>query len=398
MDFIRDHSRPAIGAFGPSDTFIAGRDTPPGSIGWHVDCSANPLDLRPAVDTILRAIDEKLPSASPEHPLVVLFGEAHDTPAQRYLLPFTAHRFAAQGHRFSIAIEQDHNSWSVLMNAAGFGIRIPDALHQRPGHLHDPNGLATISAAIAHINPLYAPSSFHDILARHYRLASHSRGKIKLLFNDAACISEESSHASILNLNDPLTAWVAQSSYPSQSMEHLNFPSRSAEGIAVRNRIMAEIALNHACRNNIPIIFQMTGLVHVFGDVFWNFSFTDSLYNRLTRSGAKVLPIYIRRELYSPVIETTAVLPHSVVINGLSKRQFEADDSGYAGYNHAPEDAFIKSLFLESGQGKTKIENPKPALRQIWWDAASLYHSAGILARHYGSNAATRVINSFDFS
>ncbi len=108
VDFSR--STPEPGAFAPSGG-VYGRDLPPGSIRWHVDCLANPLDPRPAAEDILSAIDERRAELAPGQSLVVLMGESHDYPTHLALQRLVIKGLHARGERLTVADELPHNHW-----------------------------------------------------------------------------------------------------------------------------------------------------------------------------------------------------------------------------------------------------------------------------------------------
>ncbi len=400
MDLGTDHSSPAMGAFGPSDTFVAGQDVPPGSIGWHVDCSANPLDLRPAVDTILHAIEEKLPSASPEKPLVVLFGEAHDTPAQIQLLPLVAEQFAAQGHHFSIAIEMEHNFW------LGCRHNTPRTLREMPGYQYDPDGLAALSAFLNTWLPQYAPLSNLDLMATFYRIVSDSDGRVKALFNDAA--REGSIYGLItLDFDDPLTKRAGKQSRFQGSLKRNNCPYGSPEGMAIRNQAMAQSAMDHARSHKIPIIFQKTGASHVLGNTKKGNAFEASLYSLFSDKGAQALAIYPTSRRHGPTLNTPPpeardAFRHTVVIDGLSEKSFCISDKD-------AEAVFVNALRRKSGKNTKLRDHAYGSFEAAWWRAIARIHSKNIINNNVPETSTprwkeclqsciTRVMNSFDFS
>lgn len=332
VDFSR--SMPEPGAFAPSGV-VYGRDLLPGSIRWHVDCVANPLDPRPAAEGILSAIDERRAELDPGQPLVVLMGESHDYPTHLALQRLVMGELHARGERLTIAEEFYHNYWSQTA-AIGMERAVPDGLCSAPGYRVDPTGLANLSAYLGHCCPNYAPFSQWSKKAELYGwiAADVRQGKdpqIGFLFNDAA---RDVSDIYCLLLQDLLTGAAIKSvsrrrpEWKEVLKKYENIDPSSVAGMAIRNEVMAAAALDYAKKRGDPLILQMTGFAHLLGDIEQGFAFPDSLSAAFARAGAAVLTVLSTGGPHSGVDilpwEAGATLRQAgFVVDGLSKKAYE---------------------------------------------------------------------------
>lgn len=379
--WFKGRASPTPGSFNPSTTFLAGRDAPAGSIGWQVDCSGNPLDLRPAVETILRAIDEILPTVPSGSPLVVLMGEAHTMPAQILLLPLLATRLAERGSRFSVAFEDSYDFWA--RQAQG----IPETLRQEPWHLHDADGLGVLSVDLACTIRNYAPCSSAETKATVYDLVRQSEGRVKALFNDAAKTEDYE-----LDFSDPMVRSFLKRNWLRAMFFRSIRQGASVYGMACRNDIMAKLALEHTHRYNVPVLLQKTGDHHVLGHGK-RLPFGDSLYSCLLRESATVLPLIHqgvdcddpKRGLPSAAY---GVLRHSVVIRGLSDARFGLEEwEESAGLlnqgweQKAAEISFVRALLRESGLSPKFRDHTTDPFECAQWRTKAKSHADQILNR-----------------
>lgn len=380
MDFVTDHSPLVTGAFGRSDTFVAGLEMLPGSIAWHIDCSGIPMDLRPAVDTILHAINEKLPSASPEKPLVVLFTETHTKAAQLWPLPLVAKELSQQGSPATVAFESPHNFWAWAVEK-GEMFTVPEELRTEPGWHHDLSGRSALSADLGWMVSHHSPVSRFSTLATLYRLSRMEGSPLRFLFNDAAKADGR------LDLNDPLTARTVQA-YREENpylLSRKKAPTPfSPEGIACRNRIMVGEAMAYARQHGRSIILQQNGTNHALGNKRHGFGFKDSLYALFQQAGATVIPVlYAPKEGNSALVglsqKARAALSQSIILYGLADDSFlRQEEEGCSSWEtRESEYAFLGNLQAASGENVQIHEIGDQSL----WRCIARYEGEQILDR-----------------
>lgn len=317
-----DRSSPTKGAFGPASCFVAGRDAPKGSIGWHVDCSDNPMDLRPAVDIIVRAIEETLPRVPSGSPLVVLVGEDHRMPTHKLLLPFLTMQLAQLGHHFSAAFEHPHDI--CVRVADNLNIGVPLKLRTAPGYWYETDGKAALSSYLGLCLSPLAPLSHLNGLRTLYHLVNNSGGRVRAVFNDAV-----ENNGGMLDLGDRLTkaAVNVYAHVRGKDLSAIKLDTTESGGMACRNLAITYIALRHLSTWGAPILLQQTGVDHVFGNVCDREEFQDSLMKFFTREDARVVPVFptSREDHYGlniAPLEAREAFAQAVVIDGLAEDQF----------------------------------------------------------------------------
>lgn len=381
------HTTPTAAAFAPSDTFRAGRDMPAGSIGYHVDCSDNPYDLRPAADVILQAIDQRRKTLPAGTKLVVLMGEIHVMPTHLELQHMVISRLHNRGENFTVNFERQHNNWATSA-CKNMDFKAAQKL-KAPGYCYDPDGRAALSATMTFVQPYFSPISNKSIWAFCY-----SRN-IKTAFNDVE--KKRTPQHSYLSMDDPLTARVAteylEERDPDLCGKQHEIETSSPSGMAIRNRVMAHNALDHARVHNAPLILQSTGAAHVFGAIVENrnYCYQDSLSAVFEREGAAVLPVFITVRTYHYGLnhyglnilpqDARSLLPQSVVIDGLAKDAFDF-------FWSIRERAFLKKIHAASGH-EIGLHTRKGQW-SFWagmkerskWKSRARSHAEEILAKH----------------
>ena len=345
---------------------------PAGSLGWHLDCAENPLDLRPAADLILRAIDERRTALPAGTPLVVLMGEDHLMPTHKELQHLVAKRLRQRGERFTVNFEEPHDFWAKIATK-NMSICPPPGLEHMPG-AYDMDGAAVLSSILGFDR---LPLLHSNIMAFCY----HSR--VNAGFNDAARNGYD------LDLKNPLTAAMAAEHFQQtgQTPAKNYTPCQHPIGMAIRNRFMAKQALRHAEQHQAPLILQQTGGEHIFGHESKKYLYQDSLCARFRLAGAAVLPVFLTSvtDYYGLNVlpaEAHRELPHSVVIDGLAESEFG---------NEAAERSFLADIHAASGH---ELDFYDVAGQKADYESRALRHAADLLAAYAAQNPASTPTNA----
>lgn len=382
-------STPETVAFAPSEV-VCGRDLPPGSIRWHVDCAKNSLDQRPAAEGILSAIDERRAELDPGQSLVVLMGERHSCPTHYALQRLVMGALHARGERLTIADELPYNHWMrIAANRMERGGR--EALCHTLGYRADPTGLATLSVCLGYDIQPFAPFSNWSKEAELYKwiAADVRQGKdpqIGFLFSDAARDVSDGYH---LSLQDPLTGAAMESVFRRhpewgavKSKNTIN--PCSVGGTAIRNEVMAAAALDYAKKRGDLLILQMTGIAHLLGDIKDGAAFADSLSAAFARAGAAVLVVFPTTQNHGVNTfpeEAGATLGQAgFVVDGLSEESYKMWilPSG-EGILDGDEINFIQKINAATGDKIPYIEVNK---NRADWQQVAGQHVDNILAAH----------------
>lgn len=336
MAILKSFITPA--AFKPSDVLRVGRDMPKGSIGWLADCSDNPMDIRPAVETILRAIDEKRATLPEGQTLVVPVGESHARPTHSSIFTLLAKEMKERGDNFVVSLEQDHDKWKTRLEKT-IGIH-PKHIPDRSVHEVDPYGRDSLLTLLTYINVTNAPFSHDNLLEFLYQ------NDIKTIFSDAAATGGRILR---LDLRDSLTRHATlKYLHESSLLDKMRFAFKtpflsytSPGAMAIRNDIMKTLTLEYARKNQAPIALLHCGRGHIFGNAQEKDPYAVSL-DALFRQEAAVLPVFITRE-YSwhgglNTLEKRAYpfLRDSVVIDGIEDTMFYCDEGGGIGTSKDP--------------------------------------------------------------
>lgn len=323
----------------PSIAFRGGEGLTP----YRADCSADPLDLRPAADVIVCAAREALSKTEDDAPLVIIMGETHDIPTHIELEHLVASRLSEEsfGRSMTVNLEHSHNILASIMKQ-DLGISVPSGLTYRIGE-GDPDGSAVLTGYIAYRRASYAPEALHDLMdfCYHSGLATQ--------FNDVA------KDGNFLDRRDPLIKGFA--AYRGLNINTMDISGSTPDAMAVRNRAMVSRALSHARQEEARIILQFTGLAHVFGRYFKQEKYGDSLCAAFHAAGAHVLPVFITTRADNSGVNilpyaAQSQLPHSVIVDGLAEEMFYAQwYAGWKGHPFTPgaEADFIRRVHEKSG-------------------------------------------------
>ena len=340
---------PHAAAFQPSDTFRAGRDMPEGSIRWHLDCADNPLDLRPAADLIIKAIDERLAEIPPNQKLAVVMGEYHMKPThialQRLVVQRLHRRQQSGGPTFTVHFEEPHNDWSQdtqnLMN-----INVPKGLFYRPGR-YDLDGRATLSSELVFGFTDDATYSRKNLQAACYRLTG-----LRTQFCDASKSYQYYRH---LDFKDPLN-WSAMISLFWHSPWRYFIKSRTARptGVAIRNAVMLKNSMDFVSQERLMLF--CAGMYHIAGSDLGD-KFKHSLCGLFNKKGVAVLPVILTSKENSlglnklPQAAFPTLRDYGVVIDGLGDKDMNVRISDYG-----EEEQYLKAINAASGGELTYID------------------------------------------
>lgn len=295
-------------ALQPGTTFVPGRDHKD-MLGYHADLSANPNDLRPAVDIIMKAIDNRRAEVGAAVPIVVEMGETHDEPTTVALQQLLAARLNERGDDFTFNFERPHNWGNVVArHSLKMAKDFPDELYQSPSAKYDPKGTALLTSYMgAGEGITHAPIS-HDNLKAF--LLDH---EIPTAFNDAAIWGKG------LDSDDPTFRAVAEGRDASQISNML----------AIRNSVMAKLGVEYGNE----LIIQSAGGRHLFDD-----QNGVTLSEAYKSAGASVIPVLITVEKDDFGINTVPArhqsdLMRTVVIDGIGENPYhmgqEEDERKY---------------------------------------------------------------------
>lgn len=355
-----------LATMSPSSLFRGGAGLTP----YNVDCSASPLDLRPAADVIVRAARDALARIDDDVPLVVIMGETHSMSAHVEMKHIVASRFLNEpfGQTMTVNFEQTHNYLAKIMRE-GFGMNIPDHIFYRIGE-GDPDGSAVLSSHIACSQDCFAPQAAHDAVNFCY-----SAG-IRAQFSDAARIRFD------LDRRDPLTRQIAADR--GLDIDTMDTNAELPHGMALRNAVMASRALSHARQSDARVIVQFTGLNHVFGNHSRQYRYEDSLCAAFQDAGAHVLPVFVTTRDYNSGVndlppESYGQLSRSVIVDGLSEKEFFSYE--YSLFRELPfmpgaEERFIRRIHEKSGG---ELEFFDRAAHRAEYLGLVMYHATEVL-------------------
>jgi len=309
----------------------------------HVDCSADPLDVRPLLTTTLAEIDRIREEELVEGQRIVLLAGEH------HLRPFGLMFCSALA--FALYKCGRENAAQRMLTA----LEIP--------HSYMPG--IDMHSALCHAAE---ESTFYMPYTNAYFMNLLQKKRIPTLFNDLSMVRR--GKKVFLDPNDPFTAKFTEGS----GQEGMEINITSPEGVAIRNQWMACLAM----ANDASVVLQNTGGGHIFGYVPKGAEFKDSLYLAY-KEGVKdekpapyILPIILKNNIFKlrdlPQ-EARNVLVHSVIGQGGDETLFEVspqeDNEDRQAYfrriacDLAKEKRHVRKIFEHSGGRETFPFAPK---------------------------------------
>ena len=293
--------------------------------GAIVDCSANQLDLRPAVDEIMSAVNWILDRIPEDVPLVILAGEDH-------------------WRSIHVVLQQ-------VVLAECLKSKIPVALgfelaHDYADRLVESGKIISFDAFnfSKEVKNYAAYQSYPTKLAplAHKALLSFClRNGISTSFNDLSVKGSGSSWK--INLEDDFTRAMFAEAFGSELNEDVS-PTKS-NGINLRNRAIVSNAMSHIKRARSRLYVQATGSAHVFGYEDFGWPYDESLCKKFFEEGCAVLPVLPESSAefsgFSFPPDASEALQQSIIIKGLRADYFEEPTIA--------EDRFVKKVCIESG-------------------------------------------------
>lgn len=239
-----------------------------------------PFDLRPQVRQMTDAIDHQARLRA-DQPLVVLIGEYHDMPSHKItqLMLLKSLLSSAGPSALAVGLEHSHNFLEFMMRHR-MNINLPPVLRGKVSTA-DQTGQRTLKSALAYADPVMAPVATHTFL--DFCLSQNIRTR----FHDAA-MSEAMDY---LDVTDRATEILIQKNTSGP------FPRKidplQAEGIRLRNIMIADRATAHIRETRVPLYVQVCGMLHLLGDRQWGMEHHDSLTARFEAAGMNVMPVIL---------------------------------------------------------------------------------------------------------
>ncbi len=326
-------------------TFLSMKQLIPEDAAERIDLSQNPMDLRPAVEGLLRRVERVSQSLKPGQPLVILLGEVHNKPidiayqlmvldALRKKYPHGIPSTAEVGNKgkpgsLVFNVELPHNSLEQMLES-GFCRPVPTSLRGRIAAA-DQDAQVLLPAVLSARNFYFAPVSHHTLFA------NCTKHGISTRFTDAAAIY--AGRFSLLDESDPWTASLIQHHATDLSGSNINITAQ--KGMHIRNIAMVE----HALDSTPLLLIQQCGTVHMFGDKWSNFSYAESLSATFARAGAAVVPALITSMDFGiqnlPSDMPREMFENTLLIESTAEDRYCSGKRGEADY--------LRSIFQASG-------------------------------------------------
>jgi len=277
-------------------------------IGRVIDCAANPLDLRPAVDAIMESIVRARASLRADEPLFVPITEAHSMPTHIMLQAALLKALRGEYGRDKIAFgtEQPHNALGACVDS--FDVYIPAGVGETLSTL-DQNGARFLKAGLACADYNYAPVSRWSLEAflLHQDIVTH--------FNDTA------RYNNALDLRDTFTQQVLKDYIPEEFDDVIS--AHSPYGMFLRNMFMVRSVLQ---KQNALVYVQQLGSTHLLGNA--EHEYAHSVSHILMEAQKRVLPVFVKEDALGPCVippNALKMLRQGVVVEGLSQERFYGD-------------------------------------------------------------------------
>jgi len=285
-----------------SHSFVSGE----GLSRYHVNCSNNSKDLRPAADILVNRAMEMRREIQDDAPLVILVGEHHKITSQKEFQHLVLARFLEAGVNFTFNVELPFNFLEMAHTI------FPEELKYRICDF-DYKGRAALSTYVGCFKPGNTPEAELDLMAFCYNSG------LSVNFNDAA----RTGCFRYLDLNEPENKSFARKTWWFESGSHYVW---NPNVMSHRNRTMVSRALKHARR--APVIIQQAGADHIFGSEISKYDYKHSLCAQFKAAGAHVLPVFMTSKLNICGINLIPVeaftdLSRSVIIDGLNEEFFD---------------------------------------------------------------------------
>jgi hypothetical protein len=273
------------------------------------DCSANPFDVRPFVQTIMNSANFILERLPPDIPLVIVMGEHHDRPSHIYSRMALLQQLKVQRNRnpdirFAYGIEDNLAKYSKLI-----GKKIVD---KKVAMMVQDQGFL-----------LSAETPVSNQAKANFLL----RNGINFSFNDIASTQSENSRNSIIDQSDPITRELIAKHAPHQLGKTIyrsgTVRKDNSLGLALSNRMIVQKATQHIKDTSAIIYVQHCGLGHALGhrnveNIFKSDNAYDtSLTALFTDAGFAVLTV-CPDHINSPE-ESVVAMPSTILAQGLDQ-------------------------------------------------------------------------------
>lgn len=217
-------------------------------------------------------------------PLYVMLGEVHDRAAHLVMQMVAVKTLMEKGYKVAIGLERTYNSTKVAVEM------IPAAHSPLKGHIkgrilqllvHERDSFLNLELSHTYYKQLSAPVS--AVL----REAMWTRQGIRVAFNDAARCRNNDNY---LDMDDPVLQRAAGDTHPGYSSKK-PVKLHHEDGMSLRNRVMVELAQEHAAQRQPDLYLQICGTSHVTGWGKKDESYQRSLTGLFEEAGCSVLGI-----------------------------------------------------------------------------------------------------------
>lgn len=330
-----------------------------------VDCTSNPHNIDPAVETIVAAIEHgQKEAAKTGKPLVVLMGENHSAPTHHLIQMAVIGELLKKGIDIRIGDEQDSASLlrfvhdkRIIPLSTGFARHVNAVFSDRDlsYRLLSAQSNRYMFARLSHFvkyslfNQLPVEVDRND-----YPRQSMANG---LYFLDHAFYYYDKDFAAY-DLHRQVIKLLKDNGYSQQDLDNLSATERN--GMKIRNLHMVSKIIEKTQAHKPAVYIQLTGSAHVLGDE--NYPYSESLDGFLSKEyGFHVLPVSytertteIAKKKNNPTChlsdkDMSILLSRGVLIDGLSEKGFVYHrDAETTLRSHRGEHAELKQIIASS--------------------------------------------------
>lgn len=331
-------------------------------------------NVQSAANTVIDAIEAKLETLDAGKTLFVPVGENHARPSHRLTIQALLQGLKKRGHGIAFGFEGDYDFLAETKIPMSGEARKVSLLEQDPDGEHVLRMFSGSQEVFVN-SPASLKNLFRFCLDEGVSTSFNDLAKIYGLWRGVP-----------LDPYDPLTIHF------SQYLRHdpaLTFDATEPAGMGMRNVAMVFNGMAHAREEGARIYIQHCGGAHVFGDIFTNSTFAQSLTNTYRLVGADVLPVLLTRDMLDVNPDVINYRRHNpaVLFHDLDDAEFSNDwvDNSLDGEAYAAELAHMRlltrhtDLKLYSGNGAEFQETAEMAALPITEMEADIKKRLGAL-------------------